>query len=382
MKLPNYILFVLERLKDYEAYVVGGSVRDYLLKREINDYDITTSASTDKIQHIFNDHHMLLNGIKHGTVTIIKDHHNIEITTYRIDGNYINHRQPTSVTFTTSLKEDLSRRDFTINALCYNPNTGIIDMFDGIKDLNKHIIRCIGNPNKRFDEDALRILRALRFASELNFSIEENTSIAIHKNKELLKYLSKERITNELKTILTINNPNILNEYTDILNYLFNINIDKKILTTLQKSKDFITTLSILSYFNDIKILNNLSLSNLQKETIKNNLKYHQEDLNNKIILKNLMAKKIDIPKLCLFIQTIHDIDSTNILNNYQNIIKNNEPFLLKHLAINGKDLINLNINPTKIGNILNECLQLVIENNINNNHDELLQKATQLSKD
>ncbi|MCI5774203.1 MAG: hypothetical protein MR210_06565 [Erysipelotrichaceae bacterium] len=374
MNLPNYILFVLDRLKAHEAYVVGGSVRDHLLKRETNDYDITTSASTKQIMEIFSDHKLILNGLKHGTVRVIVDHQSVEITTYRIDGNYINHRQPTKVTFTTNLYEDLSRRDFTINALCYHPDKGIIDMFDGINDLKHKVIRAIGDPNKRFDEDALRMLRALRFASQLGFTIEADTAKAIHANKILLSYLSKERITHELQTIFTINDPKILLDYTDIFNYLLDTSLSfKKLIPQLAFSQDFLTTLSLLAD-HDAKILERLSLSKAQQKIIKDNINYQHIDLNDKVTLKKLMRLSIDIPSLASFKACLTlDPQPQASLNTYQKIIAEHEPYLLKHLALNGQDLINVGIEKSQINTCLIYCLDMVITEQCPNTKEALL---------
>ena len=167
MHLPEYIVYITDKLaeKGHEAFVVGGCVRDYLLGQCPKDYDVTTSALPEQIIECFEGERLLANGLKHGTVTVIRDDIPIEITTYRIDGDYKDHRHPEKVEFTSSLKEDLSRRDFTINAMAYSEKTGIVDYFGGKEDLKNGIIRAVGNPYIRFDEDALRILRALRFSS-------------------------------------------------------------------------------------------------------------------------------------------------------------------------------------------------------------------------
>lgn len=379
MKLPEYILTILNRLENYETYIVGGSVRDHLLKRPTNDYDITTSATTNQITQIFNDYPLVLNGIKHGTVRLIINHTSVEITTFRIDNNYHNHRQPTSVTFTTSLQEDLNRRDFTINALCYHPDKGIIDLTNGINDLHNKIIRCIGNPNKRFNEDALRILRALRFASKLDFHIDSTTSQAIHDNKQLLSYLSKERITSELKEILMINNKDILLNYIDIFEYLFNTNLDINIINQLTKSTDFITSISLIANTN-IHILDTLVLSKQEKKLILNNIHYQSHKLNNKLAIKLLLKEHIDIKALSTFKSIINNHNHQLTMQLYKQILDNHEPFLIKHLAINGNDLLNLGITPTNINTILTTCLDKVMTSKINNTKEALLQEVKKLT--
>ena len=200
----EYILSVLST-HGYGAYIVGGCVRDALLSRHANDFDITTSALPEQIKSLFD--HTVDTGIKHGTVTVIVNGEPYEVTTYRVDGEYEDHRRPTSVTFTASLLEDMKRRDFTINAMAYNEKEGVIDHFDGMKDLERRCIRCVGEPKERFDEDALRILRALRFSAQLDFSIDERTQDAIRNQAVFLKDISAERIHVELTKLLVSKHP-------------------------------------------------------------------------------------------------------------------------------------------------------------------------------
>lgn len=197
----NKIISLLES-KGFECYAVGGCVRDMLMGITPKDYDLTTNAKPDEILEVFRDYKTFDNGIKHGTVSVIMDKEVYEITTYRIDGDYIDCRHPEKVEFTSSLKEDLSRRDFTVNAMAYNPKEGLVDYFNGERDVEYKAIRCVGDADTRFKEDALRILRALRFASVYNFSIEYNTFNAILENKKLLNNISKERVSNEFSQIL------------------------------------------------------------------------------------------------------------------------------------------------------------------------------------
>lgn len=187
IKLPENVELILSKLNNngYEAYIVGGCVRDSLLGLVPHDWDICTSALPEQILEAFNDYKIIPTGLKHGTVTIVIDASQYEITTYRIDGEYEDNRHHKEVSFTSNLKDDLSRRDFTINAMAYSPLIGLIDYFNGQDDLNKKIIKCVGDPNKRFNEDALRILRCLRFSSTYNFSIETKTSKSIHDNAYL-----------------------------------------------------------------------------------------------------------------------------------------------------------------------------------------------------
>ncbi|MGH4051473.1 MAG: CCA tRNA nucleotidyltransferase [Clostridium sp.] len=205
--IPSNVRIILETLGNngYEAYIVGGSVRDFVIGTSLpNDYDITTNALPEEVIKMFNK--TIPTGIKHGTVTVMINGDGYEITTYRIDGQYLDNRRPEVVTFVSSLKEDLARRDFTINALAFNEGNGLVDYFGGEIDIKERIIRAVGEPNKRFKEDALRMLRAIRFASSLDFDIEEKTMIAIKVNYKLIVNVSNERIRDELCKMLVSNN--------------------------------------------------------------------------------------------------------------------------------------------------------------------------------
>lgn len=208
--LPKNVKKIIETLtgNGYEAYAVGGCVRDAVLGREPDDWDITTSARPEQVKELFT--YTIDTGIQHGTVTVMLDHIGYEVTTYRIDGEYEDCRHPKDVTFTTQLSEDLLRRDFTINAMAYNEQEGIIDLFGGMDDLNNKVIRCVGEPGERFDEDALRILRAYRFSAQLGFSIDKATAEAASERVANLEKVSAERIREELNKLLMSPNPDRL----------------------------------------------------------------------------------------------------------------------------------------------------------------------------
>ena len=222
MFIPEYVAVVLSKLReaDHSAYLVGGCVRDSLLGKTPDDFDITTSALPGEMQRVFESFKTVDVGIEHGTLTVISEGHPIEITTYRLDGEYEDHRHPTGVCFSSRLEDDLSRRDFTVNAMAAGEN-GVVDLFGGREDLSAGIIRCVGNAEKRFDEDALRILRALRFASKLGFQIEETTERAIFEKYELLRFVSRERIFKELCGILMGGGVfDVLMKYSDVICYV------------------------------------------------------------------------------------------------------------------------------------------------------------------
>lgn len=217
--IPDYAAKALDILhaNGFKAYIVGGCVRDAVLGKTPDDYDICTDCTPQRMEEIFKNFTTIETGIKHGTLTVLIDRKPVEITTFRSDGKYTDHRKPDKVRFETELSEDLKRRDFTINALCYNKAEGLVDMFGGIGDIRSRVIKCVGKPSERFDEDALRIMRALRFSSVLGFEIEKNTADAVHAQKELLKEISAERIASELKKLLCGSDPaRILTQYRDV----------------------------------------------------------------------------------------------------------------------------------------------------------------------
>lgn len=204
MNVPSYALDAIARLNaaGFDAWLVGGCVRDSLMGRVPEDYDVTTSAPPEQTEAVFAGERLIETGLKHGTVTVLLDGSPLEITTYRRDGGYSDHRHPDEVLFTPRLEDDLARRDFTVNAMAWNPTDGLVDCFGGQKDLADGIIRCVGDPERRFDEDALRILRALRFSSVLGFALEPETLRAARAKKDSLSLVSRERIAAELVKLL------------------------------------------------------------------------------------------------------------------------------------------------------------------------------------
>lgn len=204
MQLPEYARIVLERLEryGYEAYVVGGCVRDSLMGRTPKDWDVCTNALPEEVLRVFRKFNVIKTGLKHGTVTVMVNREPVEVTTFRIDGAYSDNRHPDQVSFVSRVEEDLSRRDFTINAMAYNPARGLVDAFGGQEDLRAGIIRCVGEPDLRFNEDGLRIMRALRFASRFGFGLARETADSVRRNRHLLENVSVERIFKELKGIL------------------------------------------------------------------------------------------------------------------------------------------------------------------------------------
>ncbi len=393
IELPDYITYCINKLnsKGFECFVVGGAIRDALLNRNVNDYDITTNSTPLEIKEVFKNDKTIDTGIKHGTVTVLVKSHPIEITTYRIDGTYNDSRHPDNVIFTQSIYEDCKRRDFTINAICYHPTIGILDFFNGTDDINNKIIRCINDPDTRFNEDALRIIRALRFSCQLDFKIEENTKKSIIKNKDLLKNISIERISEELLKILNPNNSShLINEYFEVfkvfipqldklsdkerintINYLSNI-------STYSNSK----LASLLFYLKEdaIDIMNNLKLPNITKKKITFLLNNYNLDLNNKINIKKILSNNEEyFLELVEFIKIIKpNTNTTNINKIKQSIIKNNEPYKLNQLKINGNDITYLGYKGPIVSTILEDVLLQVIKENIQNDKNLIIKYITE----
>lgn len=378
--IPDEAIKALEILEKngFEAYLVGGCVRDFLLGRIPNDYDITTNALPEQVIKAFSDYKTIPTGLKHGTVTVIIKKFQVEITTYRKDSTYSDNRHPDSVEFTPSLKEDLVRRDFSMNAIAMNLHQNIIDLYNGQEDMRKKLITCIENPDRRFEEDALRILRALRFASQLGFKIEKNTSESIHRNAHKLKNISAERINCEFEKLLNGADPySILKEYQNIIKifmpeYIYHDSVLKKNTdSALIKRSAFF--LNINSENNIYDIMKRLKYSNRDIEDTMILIKYFRADISSKPMLK-IILKDIgkDMSYKLLGFRYACGEDISSAVNMLDDIFKNNECFMIPQLKINGKDLIDMGISGIQIGKFLNILLEKVINNEIKNEKSEL----------
>ena len=440
INIPKDVNYIINNFykNSYEAYMVGGCVRDSILGVEPKDYDITTSAKPEETISLFEK--TIPTGLKHGTITVIINSTPYEVTTFRTEGIYLDNRRPSSVDFVTDIKEDLSRRDFTINALAYNENTGLIDYFNGVDDIKNKIIRCVGDPDKRFKEDALRMLRAIRFSCQLTFDIEEGTLKAIKDNYKLIENISFERIRDEICKILISPNPSrglellkdtnllelILPEINSLVDFSpkctnHNRNVFTHTLRVIDNTEnDLLLRLSAL--FHDVGKLNTLTpfdngrfygfpghsiegaimskriLSKLRfdNNTIKivSKLIEHHLVLNVDTMLTKYEVKKLvnDVGKnnisLLFKLQRadINSLDNPKIFLDKVNytekltneILENNEPLTIKDLDITGEDLIsNLGLKPGKIiGDILNYLLDKVLENPNLNSKEILLNLA------
>ena len=391
--IPKNVRYIIDTLysNGYEGFMVGGCIRDKLLNKNPMDYDIATSAPPEVTQKLFNK--TIPTGIKHGTITVLIDNIPYEVTTYRIDGNYSDNRKPDKVTFVSNIKEDLARRDFTINAFAYNHKEGLIDYFSSKEDLDTKVIRCVGIPNKRFNEDALRMLRAIRFSSQLNFKIDKETFNSITNNASLISSISKERVRSELSKILLSNNAylGVSNlKITGLLRYIFpfNLNINPKI---DKLPKDLSCRLSFLFLKISLEeILNSMKVLTFDNKTIDSTIKLltcypDLDSCSTKANCKRLINKvsKNNIFTLLNFYEILNDINLSNLEKTINDILNNNEALIIKDLNINGNDLKNeLNISGKKLGETLNYLLNEVIEENIKNEYSFLIEKAKEYAKE
>ena len=419
----------------FEAYLVGGCVRDMVMGKQAHDFDITTSALPSETLQVFKNERTVETGIKHGTVTVIIDGEPLEITTYRIDGEYLDNRHPTSVSFTRSLKNDLSRRDFTMNALVYNHKEGVIDCFGGIDDIKNKTVRAIGEPEKRFSEDALRILRGLRFSSVLGFEIEENTKKAMLKCKHLLHNISPERISVEINKLLLgknvkkviLENYEILGELCpellkmkgfeqrnkwhiyDVLEHTAVALENTPPVLHLRLAMLFHDTGKVHTFFTDEngvghfyghgeksaeiarEYLDKYRYDNYTKGEVYNLVKLHDMPTEaDEVMVKkrlNRIGKDrfLDLIKIQRADNSAQNPDLTrmehfDVLEEMANKIINQSCFDLSSLALNGKDLIEAGVEKGKrVGEILTIILNEVIEGALQNEKSTLLKRACEL---
>ena len=442
MILSDAAKMLLEQLNHngYEAFVVGGCVRDMLMGILPHDYDITTSATPDEVKSVFSSYHVIETGLKHGTVTVMANGEPVEITTYRIESTYSDSRHPDGVIFTRSLIEDLARRDFTVNAIAYNPTVGIIDPFDGQKDIQKKLLRCVGTPSERFSEDALRILRLLRFASVLGFEIETETADAAFSLKEKLVCVSAERVQMELCKLLCGKGAGkILTEYCEILSAVIPEllpmkDFDQKnphhvydILTHTAKAVDAVPTektIRLAALFHDIgkpsvfsldtggvghfynhasvgyqmteEILNRLKFDNATKNTVVRLVKWHdiQIEANEKSVKRALGKMTPEFFFMLIALKRADNLAQNPLYSDRQayydqlealakEILARQDCFSMKDLAVNGCDLMAIGIPSGKtMGLILKRLLDEVINEQLPNEKDLLLQRASEMEKD
>lgn len=396
MPLPSSVEYVLSKLKEngYQAYVVGGAVRDFLMGKTPHDYDLTSDALPSQISDVFKDFYQEHSGEKHGTIRVIIDHKPIEITTFRCDEGYTDYRRPDNVEFVKDVYIDSKRRDFSINAFYYSEGH-IYDFHEGLEDLNNKVIKTIGNPSARFHEDALRILRAIRFSAKLGYEIESKTKTALLDCKEELNLIAKERILIELKEISSTSNffRNI-KEYFSIFKLIIPCldkignSIDDIYNFDTKSYGDYIASLSALFSLREI---NNdfmpwrlfIKMDNESINAIKTLIKlkdinfnnFFDDDYINGLIL---LSKPVDINVFKNYLINLYNLkrfkndDIDSILNRVDILSKGNTPYSLKDLEIDGNDLLKLGIEKNQyFKEILNEVLLRCNQGDLNNNRNE-----------
>jgi tRNA nucleotidyltransferase (CCA-adding enzyme) len=436
IKLPLSVTNIIRKLEKHghEAYAVGGCVRDCFLGKVPKDWDITTSARPEEVKEIFPK--TIDTGIQHGTVTVMIDHVGYEVTTYRLDGVYKDGRHPEQVTFTPSLLEDLKRRDFTINAMAYNPSTGLVDAFDGQKDLADGLIRCVGDPERRFSEDALRMMRAIRFAARFDFRIEEETYRAIRDLAPTLSKVSMERIRDEFEKTITSDHPERIRDFyeTGLLSVFLPewkameeteqhtvhhcYNVAGHTIEVMRNipGKDYLRLAALLhdvdkpaceridqagvSHFDGHpamgavdagKILKRLRYDNETIKKVVNLIRWHDERpqlKDKKIRLLISRVTKEAFPDLLLLKRADTLGQSTykreeklayidRLEEAFHQILEREDPLSVKDLKVTGKDLLELGIPQGKaVGQVLRELLNLVLGDPTLNEREKLLEIA------
>lgn len=436
IKVPAPVDFIIQELEKcgYEAYMVGGCVRDSILGRKPHDYDICTSATPDEIMRVFLNEEIIPTGLQHGTVTILINKEPFEITTYRIDGDYLDNRRPDNVTFSKSLIEDLQRRDFTINAIAYNPKAGLVDLFHGIEDIKNEKIRCVGSAKNRFNEDALRILRAIRFSAQLEFVVDLETSWEIHQQCKRLENISVERINSEFCKIVSSENfcvelvlyPDIfclfIPELKDLIGFQQNnpyhaYDVFAHTVHAIERcgSNDLITRLAV--FFHDFgkphsyqdeedgvrhfkghgrisadiadNVMKRLKFDNETRNRVVELVYYHDAafEVGKKYVKRWLTRIGLEQFKRLLEVRKADikgqrpDYDKSRVeeINTIENILEEvlqeQECFSLKDLVVNGNDVKKaMNLKEGKgVGYWLNEILKRVIDGELKNDRDELV---------
>ena len=442
IKLPSKAEYIIHTLEShgFEAYIVGGCVRDSLLGNIPKDWDVCTSALPREAMACFAGQHIIETGLKHGTITLMLEHEPFEITTYRVDGDYLDNRRPERVEFVDSLQDDLSRRDFTINAMAYHPQRGLIDFFGGERDVKSRRIKCVGDADKRFQEDALRIMRALRFACVLGFSVEAQTMQAMHENRALLQNIAVERIRSELSQLLLGNDfretlkahlpilTEIIPEMTPMIGFAQNnphhkYDVMEHTLRSVDSApKDIVIRLTMLlhdiakprcyaeengvGHFHghpkisadmarDILLRLKFDKDTLEKVTElvfhhdtkvfpqRKNLKRWLRKIGEQQLRRLMAVKRAD----AMAQSSTYRQEKLSAIQEAEHlldeVIAQQECFRLADLAVNGRDLMAMGIaEGAQIGSILNGLLDQVIDGLLPNDRDTLLQRAGELERD
>ncbi|MBQ8040018.1 MAG: CCA tRNA nucleotidyltransferase [Lachnospiraceae bacterium] len=441
MNLPKNVEYIITTLENagFEGYAVGGCVRDTLLSKNPDDWDITTSASPEQAKKLFAK--TIDTGIQHGTITVLLGKETYEVTTYRIDGEYEDRRPPTEVIFTSNLLEDLKRRDFTINAMAYNEKSGIVDEFGGMDDLENGIIRCVGNPKERFTEDALRMMRAVRFSGQLGYEIEDETANAVKELAPTLQKISAERICTELTKLMVSAHPEYLQKAYElgmtkvilpefdaamgmeqnnphhmysvgehILHSMTQIRADKILRFTmlfhdLGKALTKTTDEEGIDHFHGHaglsaeiadKVMKRLRFDNDTRLKVVKLVKYH--DLKVKLTPKHvrkaivtlgedlfpllLEVKRADFLAQSQYLRGEKEEELKELENLYKQILEENNCISLKDLAVTGSDLIQAGMKPGKaIGDVLQQLFEMVLEQPECNTKEYLMSQLPMLTE-
>lgn len=439
VNFPESVRWAIKRLNDagYEAWAVGGCVRDSALGKEPHDWDMTTSALPEETMAVFADYPVIETGIKHGTVTVVVDGEPLEITTYRVDGSYSDGRHPDGVSFTRSLEADMARRDFTINAMAAHPEKGIVDCFGGLEDLKNGVIRCVGDPERRFSEDALRILRAMRFSAVLGFPVEEKTAEALLKIRENLRHVAMERIFSELKRMLCGKDAGrILRQFPQVLwvflpelepmhgfeqhnpNHLYDV-WEHTVVSVESAPADEVLRLAMLLhdvgkpdcftkdqngvghfYGHPVKsremadnILARLKADNNTRERVLALVEHHDAEIAAKPasvrrwlgkLGEQGFADLLAVKRADNLAQDLSYRDKRDMLDELAQLAKDvlaeGQCFTLKSLAVNGHDLMELDFVPgVHMGDVLESLLEKVVEGEIPNEKEMLLALAKEM---
>ena len=392
---PSFVKKVTDALKDagYSAYLVGGCVRDHLLGTVPHDYDVATNAVPDEMKEAFSDFRVVETGIEHGTLTVISDGEPVEVTTFRIDGEYKDGRHPDGVRFTDGIEPDLSRRDFTVNAMAYSDEDGLIDLFGGEGHLKQKLIACVGEPDERFGEDGLRVLRALRFASRLDFTVEEKTAESVRRSVPLLLRVSAERIYSELTRLLEGPGASrIMREFPGVIGAVTDVPEDAVLRAADaadKTEKDHITRLAAL--FAEAGLDRDGAAQRMHK------LKTSRADRDGVVTVLHLSAEPLpDAPPAMRRLIGRVGADAVNRAADIRadrgdgkakdtaalagEIVSRGDPVRISDLAVRGGDITDvLPVEGKEIGEILEKLLFLVTEDKVKNDREELLKAAKEL---
>lgn len=419
LNLPDSVELILDRLSNrgFDAYVVGGCVRDSIMGIPPHDWDICTSALPEQIIEVFSGFKVIPTGLQHGTVTVVIDHQEFEITTYRLDGEYKDNRRPESVEFVQDLKLDLMRRDFTINALAYNHESVIVDYFNGIGDIKDQIIRCVGNPYDRFSEDALRIVRAVRFAIRYGFKIERDTRNSLVLHRMSLMNISSERICQELNKIIACDlhgKSTLIHELITILEYIvpeFGRVKTWEICDRLANSESqYDLRLALLFDFDNSDVEPVLKKLRFSNQTIKNvttinkygrrirdvhdwlpdkksiaNKEYHKSDYYERKLLHDIRYNLAVLSVKYAKAYAVEDENESAMLELLESrvayALRNREPYELSDLAVDGNDLMRIGFSGKSIGLTLNALLDMVMRDVDLNRYDNLIEIAKSIKE-